>query len=95
MTATIAVTHVSDPGCPWAWSAAQHHAVLHWRYGDQLAWRLALAVALFALLPLALELPSLATLALLAALLAGLVAFEALHFAEARNRLRQKLAHEH
>lgn len=42
MNATINVTHVSDPGCPWAWSAAQHHAVLHWRYGEQLAWRLAL-----------------------------------------------------
>src|SRR4051794_23402122 len=42
VTATIAVTHVSDPGCPWAWSAAPHHAVLHWRYGDQLDWRLAL-----------------------------------------------------
>jgi protein-disulfide isomerase-like protein with CxxC motif len=42
VTATISVTHVSDPGCPWAWSAAPHHAVLHWRYGDQLAWRLAL-----------------------------------------------------
>jgi protein-disulfide isomerase-like protein with CxxC motif len=42
VTATITVTHVSDPGCPWAWSAAPHHAVLRWRYGDQLAWRLAL-----------------------------------------------------
>ena len=42
VTATITVTHVSDPGCPWAWSAAPHHAVLHWRYGGQLAWRLAL-----------------------------------------------------
>jgi protein-disulfide isomerase-like protein with CxxC motif len=42
VNATINVTHVSDPGCPWAWSAAQHHAVLHWRYGDQLGWRLAL-----------------------------------------------------
>jgi protein-disulfide isomerase-like protein with CxxC motif len=42
VNATINVTHVSDPGCPWAWSASQHHAVLHWRYGDQLAWRLAL-----------------------------------------------------
>ena len=36
------MTHISDPGCPWAWSASQHHAVLHWRYGDQLSWRLAL-----------------------------------------------------
>ncbi len=42
VTATITVTHISDPGCPWAWSAAPHHAVLHWRYGSQLAWRLAL-----------------------------------------------------
>jgi protein-disulfide isomerase-like protein with CxxC motif len=42
VNATIAVIHVSDPGCPWAWSAAPHHAVLRWRYGDQLAWRLAL-----------------------------------------------------
>jgi protein-disulfide isomerase-like protein with CxxC motif len=41
VSATISVTHVSDPGCPWAYSAAPHHAVLHWRYGDQLAWRLA------------------------------------------------------
>jgi protein-disulfide isomerase-like protein with CxxC motif len=42
VSATISVTHVSDPGCPWAYSAAPHHAVLHWRYGDQLEWRLAL-----------------------------------------------------
>ena len=40
MSATITVTHYSDPGCPWAWSASPHHAVLHWRYGDQLDWRL-------------------------------------------------------
>jgi 2-hydroxychromene-2-carboxylate isomerase len=36
----ITVTHFSDPGCPWAWSASPQHAVLQWRYGDQLAWRL-------------------------------------------------------
>jgi 2-hydroxychromene-2-carboxylate isomerase len=42
VSAAISVTHVSDPGCPWAYSAAPHHAVLHWRYGDQLDWRLAL-----------------------------------------------------
>jgi protein-disulfide isomerase-like protein with CxxC motif len=39
---TISVMHVSDPGCPWAYSAAPHHAVLRWRYGAQLDWRLAL-----------------------------------------------------
>ena len=42
MTAVITVTYATDPGCPWAWSAAPHHAVLHWRYGDQLTWRIAL-----------------------------------------------------
>ena len=31
------VTHFSDPGCPWAWSAGPAFAMLHWRYGDQLA----------------------------------------------------------
>ena len=36
----IEVTHFSDPGCPWAYSASPAHAVLRWRYGDQLRWRL-------------------------------------------------------
>src|SRR5215213_4338217 len=39
---TIDVLHATDPGCPWAYSAAPHHAVLQWRYGEQLKWRLAL-----------------------------------------------------
>jgi len=34
------VTHFSDPGCPWAWSAGPAFATLRWRYGDQLQWRL-------------------------------------------------------
>jgi protein-disulfide isomerase-like protein with CxxC motif len=34
------LTHFSDPGCPWAWSAGPAFATLHWRYGDQLRWRL-------------------------------------------------------
>jgi 2-hydroxychromene-2-carboxylate isomerase len=38
----ISVTHYSDPGCPWAWSAAPALATLRWRYGDQLDWRLVL-----------------------------------------------------
>jgi 2-hydroxychromene-2-carboxylate isomerase len=38
--ARIAVTHFTDPGCPWAYSATPALAVLHWRYGDQLEWRL-------------------------------------------------------
>src|ERR1700712_5418570 len=38
----VSVTHFSDPGCPWAYSASPAHAVLRWRYRDQLDWRLAL-----------------------------------------------------
>ena len=38
----IAVTHFSDPGCPWAYSASPAFATLRWRYGDQLDWRLVL-----------------------------------------------------
>ena len=37
--APIAVTHFTDPGCPWAYSASPAHHVLRWRYGDQLRWR--------------------------------------------------------
>ena len=36
----IEVTHFTDPGCPWAYSASPAHAVLRWRFGDQLRWRL-------------------------------------------------------
>jgi protein-disulfide isomerase-like protein with CxxC motif len=38
--ANTSVTHFSDPGCPWAYSASPALAVLRWRYGDQLDWRL-------------------------------------------------------
>jgi 2-hydroxychromene-2-carboxylate isomerase len=37
----ISVTHFTDPGCPWAYSASPALAALAWRYGDQLDWRLA------------------------------------------------------
>jgi 2-hydroxychromene-2-carboxylate isomerase len=36
----ISVRHFSDPGCPWAYSASPALAVLRWRYGEQLDWRL-------------------------------------------------------
>lgn len=36
----ISVTHYTDPGCPWAYSASPALAVLRWRYGAQLDWRL-------------------------------------------------------
>jgi len=36
----IDVTEFTDPGCPWAYSANPDLAVLHWRYGSGLRWRL-------------------------------------------------------
>lgn len=35
----ISVTHFSDPGCPFGYSASPALAVLGWRYGAQLEWR--------------------------------------------------------
>jgi low temperature requirement protein LtrA len=55
------------------------------------ARRLLCAVVLLALLPLAVELPALATLGILAALLVALIAYEALRYAEARDRVRHQL----
>jgi low temperature requirement protein LtrA len=53
--------------------------------------RLVVAVVLVALIPLALEVPALVTLGIVAALLAALIAYEALRFAEARDRVRHEL----
>jgi protein-disulfide isomerase-like protein with CxxC motif len=36
----ITVTHFTDPGCPFAYSASPALAVLRWRYSDQLDWHL-------------------------------------------------------
>jgi protein-disulfide isomerase-like protein with CxxC motif len=36
----IDVTHFTDPGCPWAYSASPGHTTLRWRYGDGLRWTL-------------------------------------------------------
>ena len=56
--------------------------------------RLVCALILVALVPAATELPSLATLAITSALLAALIAYEALRFADARDRVRHQLARE-
>ena len=50
--------------------------------------RLVVSVVLVAIIPAAVELPALATLALVAALCAGLIAYESIRYAEARDRLR-------
>jgi 2-hydroxychromene-2-carboxylate isomerase len=36
----IKAIHYTDPGCPWAYSASPALAVLFWRYGAELDWRL-------------------------------------------------------
>ena len=54
--------------------------------------RLVAGAALVALIPPALELPALLTLALVAALCVGLIAYEAIRFAEARDRVRHAAA---
>ena len=56
--------------------------------------RLVIALVLIALVPVAVEVPSLAALGILAALMVALIAYEALRFADARDRIRHQLAHE-
>jgi len=59
--------------------------------------RLGVAIALLALSPLAyeLKLPALGTVAILAAALVGLIAYETHRYGEARARIRNELRHEH
>jgi hypothetical protein len=56
--------------------------------------RLVCAGVLLALLPAAVSLPALATLGILAALLCALIAYEALRYADSRDRVRHQLARE-
>jgi low temperature requirement protein LtrA len=71
------------------------HVAFRWRNIHTLnRQRLVVGVTLPILVLLALEIPALATLAILAGVLCGLVAYEAIRFGEARERLRRKLLHE-
>jgi low temperature requirement protein LtrA len=56
--------------------------------------RLVCALVLLALLPAATTLPAIATLGILAALLTALIAYEALRYADSRDRIRHGLARE-
>jgi protein-disulfide isomerase-like protein with CxxC motif len=40
VVAKIDVTLFNDPGCPWGYSESPALAVLRWRFGEQLGWRL-------------------------------------------------------
>jgi low temperature requirement protein LtrA len=71
------------------------HVAFRWRNVHRFSWqRLIAAAVLVALLPAALALPALATLAIVAALLVVLIVYEAHRFAALRERLRHQLAHE-
>jgi low temperature requirement protein LtrA len=68
------------------------HIAFRWRNVHSLnRQRLVCAVALVALVPLTFSLPALATLAILAAALTVLIAYEAVRFADARERIRHGL----
>jgi low temperature requirement protein LtrA len=68
------------------------HVAFRWRNIHRFsAQRVAAAALLVALLPLGVEVPSLALLAILAAVLAALVVYETVHFAELRDRLRHQV----
>ena len=71
------------------------HVAFRWRNVHRFSReRVLCALLLLALIPAAVELPALATVAALAAALAVLIAYEAAHFAELREKLRHQLARE-
>jgi low temperature requirement protein LtrA len=95
------LAHVEDPlklvpavallGGPALYLLA--HVAFRWRNVHRFnAQRLLCAVVLLALIPVAVEVPALATLGIVVALLAALIAYEAVHFAELRERLRHGAA---
>jgi low temperature requirement protein LtrA len=68
------------------------HVAFRWRNVHRFSYqRLFAAVLLCALIPLATEVDALVTLAVLAVLLAALIAFESIVFAELRDRMRHQL----
>jgi low temperature requirement protein LtrA len=71
------------------------HVAFRWRNVHRFSTqRLICALALVAFVPLAVELPSVVTLAILATVLGVLIGFEARQYAELRERLRRQLATE-
>jgi low temperature requirement protein LtrA len=71
------------------------HVAFRWRNVHRFSvQRVVCALVLLALIPLAVELPALASLAIATALLWVLIAYETVHFAELRDRMRHQLADE-
>jgi len=72
------------------------HVAFRWRNVHRFSvQRLLAAIVCVALIPAAVELPALATLAILAVLLGAVVVYEHARFAELRGRLRHQLAEAH
>jgi low temperature requirement protein LtrA len=95
------LAHVDDPlklvpavallGGPAVYLLA--HVAFRWRNVHRFSpQRLLCAIVLLALIPAAVELPALATLGIAGALLAALIVYESVHFAELRARLRHGAA---
>jgi low temperature requirement protein LtrA len=71
------------------------HVAFRWRNVHRFSTgRLLCALVLVALIPVAVELPALATIGMMVAALAVLIGYEAVRFAELRDRLRHQLAAE-
>ena len=71
------------------------HVAFRWRNVHTLnRRRFALGIGLFALLPLAVDVPALATLAIVTAVACLLITYEAVRYAEDRDRVRHELAAE-
>jgi low temperature requirement protein LtrA len=71
------------------------HVAFRWRNVHRFSiQRVVAAVVLAAFLPVALEAPALATLAFVAVALSVLIAYETVHFADLRDRMRHQLAGE-
>ena len=67
------------------------HVAFRWRNVHSInRRRLFLGVALLALIPLGVELPAIATLAILTAVACALIAYEAIRYAEDRDRIRHE-----
>jgi low temperature requirement protein LtrA len=71
------------------------HVAFRWRNVHRFSWqRVLVAGVLLALIPAAVEMPALVTIAIVAALLAALITYETVAFAELRQRLRNRLLEE-
>jgi low temperature requirement protein LtrA len=72
------------------------HVAFRWRNVHSInRRRLFLGIALLALIPVGVELPALATLSILTAIACGLITYEAIRYAEHRDRVRHELTEAH